>query len=103
MSNNRKYEWVDDMTKDLFLEFLDECQVLYFQFKGQDYLLEMYKDGMLIADPYLYYENGGLPNNLDFQYPMSFQAKTVEEFLKLPFLEDKTILEQWDNIRFWNY
>ena len=103
MENSKVYDWVDDMTKELFLELLYEYQVLYFQFKGQDYLLEMYKEGMLIADPYPYYENGGLPTNLDFQYPMSFKAKTVDEFLKLPFLEDKTILNQWENIRFWNY
>lgn len=92
------------MTKDLFLTFLDENQLLYFTYNQHDYLLEMYKkDGMLIADPYLFYENGGDANQPEFQYPMSFKAKTVDEFLKLPFLDGKTMLEQWDNIRFWNY
>ncbi|MFD1440592.1 hypothetical protein [Lacticaseibacillus hegangensis] len=96
-------DWVDDLSKDLFLDFLDENQVLYFTYKNHDYLIEMYTDGMLIADPYPYYEDGGWPDHKDFQYPMSFTAKTVDEFLKLPFLDGKTILEQWDNIRFWNY
>jgi hypothetical protein len=95
--------WVDDFTQELLKEFLDENQVFYFQFEGRDYLIEHYVNGFLIADPIPYYENGGYPNNPKYQDPMSFKAKSTNEFLDLPFLEGRTILEQWDKIKFWNF
>lgn len=104
MDEIEKYRyWVDNFTQDLLKDFLDENQLIYFQFEGHDYLVEHYIDGFLIADPIPYYDNGGYPNNLKYQYPMSFKAKNVEEFLSLPFLDGKNIIEQWDNVKFWNY
>ncbi|MFD1430060.1 hypothetical protein [Lacticaseibacillus mingshuiensis] len=102
-SGKQVRDWVDDLSKDLFLELLNENQVFYFTFNHHDYLIEMYNEGMLIADPYPYYNDGGYPGHKQFQYPLSFTAKTVDEFLRLPFLDGQTILSQWDNIRFWNY
>jgi len=99
----KEYDWVTEPDKDDIVEMLETSQPIYFQFNKEDYLLEMYTDGMLIADPYPYYDNGGYPDRPEFQYPMSFKAKTVEDFLKLPFLNCKTLFEQWENIRFWNY
>jgi hypothetical protein len=96
-------DWVDDLTKELMVDFLEEGQMLYFQFKNRDYLIEQYVDGFLIADPIPYYNNGGYAADPRFQYPGSFQAKTSEEILALPFLDNKTMLQQFDEIRFWNY
>ncbi|MDO4670533.1 MAG: hypothetical protein Q4A67_03570 [Aerococcus sp.] len=95
--------WIDDFTEDLLEEFLDESQVIYFQFQNKDYLIERYTDGFLIADPIPYYKNGGYPRQPQYQYPESFKAKTVDELLALPFLDGKTIYEQWKDIKFWNY
>jgi len=101
--NNRQRFWVDDFTQALFEEFLDEGQLIYFQFQDKDYLIERYSDGFMIADPFPYYENGGFPDNPEFQYPYSFSAKTVQDFLKLPFLDGRSVFEQWDSIKFWDY
>lgn len=95
--------WVDDFTKILLREFLEDGQVLYFQFQNRDYLIEKFTNGFLIADPIPYYENGGYPNDSRYQYLESFEAKTAEKLLNLHFLEGKTIVEQWDDIKFWNY
>jgi hypothetical protein len=97
------YDWVKEPDKEDIIEMLETSQPIYFQFQGKDYLLEMYQEGVLIADPIPYYDNGGYPNNPKYQYPMSFKAKTVEEMLGLPFLAGKTLFEAWDSIKFWNY
>ncbi|MDR3257722.1 MAG: hypothetical protein LBT17_02890 [Mycoplasmataceae bacterium] len=100
---NYIYEWVLEPEKNDIIEMLETAQPIYFQFQGQDYLLETYDRGILIAQPFLFYENGGFPDKKEFIYPQSFQAKNVKEFLELPFLDGKTLFDQWNNIRFWNY
>jgi hypothetical protein len=99
----RQYDWVVEPDKKDIYEMLRDVQPVYFQYKENDYLLETYGEGILIADPFPYYENGGYADNPKYQYPESFQAKTVDDFFKLPFLDGKTLFEQWDKIRFWNF
>ena len=101
--DNYKYDWVESPEKDDIIEMLETSQPIYFQFQNADYLIETYVEGVLIAEPFLYYKNGGFPNDPKYQYNESFKSKTVNEFLNLTFLDGKTLFEQWDNIRFWDF
>lgn len=95
--------WVDDFTYEDFVDFLDGWQVLYFNYKGKDYMFEPFTEGYLLADPIVYYKNGGFPDDPIGQYPESFQAKNADEFLSMPFLEGRTVKEAWNDIKIWDF
>jgi len=75
---------------------------LLFQYKSKDYFIESggRKNGYLIQDPL--YEHWSDPTGqLPYiDYPGCGEAKTPEEMMDLPFLDGKTILERFDELRF---
>jgi len=92
------------MKPDTLEEFIICGQPFYFQFRGRDYLVEAFSEtGYIIVDPNPYYEDGGWPDKPDFAYPYHKEAKTADEFLKLPFLDGKTIFEAFDELKFFDY
>lgn len=101
--NKKDRYWFSLDKKEDLIRDVEDYAMLYFEYKGRDYVVEHYVEGYLIADPIPYYLDGGFPEHLEFQYPMTFQAKTPKELLELPFLDGKTMLEEFDKLRFWEW
>lgn len=101
MRAESRYRTVDGVSYQDFVDWLFEGQVLQFSWRNNDYLLERFDKGYLIADPLPYYDHGGDPNDPHFQYPESFHAKTPQELLELPFVAGKTLAQRWDEIKVW--
>jgi len=100
-------DWYDETTQDQIRDFLDVSEPFFFRFRGNDYHIERFIEGVAIRRPvYAYDENLrqmcyaiGFPNS---DYPESFKAKSIEEFLCLPFLDGKTLFERFDELLFFD-
>jgi hypothetical protein len=101
---NKEYHWVTNNTQDHIDDMIDMGDPFYFQYDENDYLIEGYIDsGFMIVEPFLYYEEGGWPKKTKAAYQGHLEAKTPDEFKKLPFLDGKTLFERWDELRFFDY
>jgi hypothetical protein len=100
--------WLDDFSKDSLEDYISALQPFCFQYNGRDYLIEAFGARrnsslrFIIVDPVPYYEDGGWPEKYDFAYPGHLEAKTPEEFKALPFIDGKTIIECFDELRFFD-
>lgn len=93
--------WEGSIDCDVLEDFIVSGQPFYFRYCGNDYLIEA-DSGYIIVDPFLYYQDGGRSDKFDFAYLYHKEAKTAEEFMKLPFLDGKTIFERFDELRFFD-
>ena len=95
--------WDDEMKPEILEEFITTGQPVYFQYCENDYLVEaFFETGYIIVDPFPYYKDGGWPDKYDFAYPHHKEAKTADDFMKLPFLDGKTLFERFDELRFFD-
>jgi hypothetical protein len=100
LSEDRLRYWVDD-TLDHILEMIDTGVEILFQYQGRDYFIECGNEGYLIQDPQI--EHRDAWNSHPFtDYPGSETAKTSAELKSLPFLDGKTIVERFDELRFFD-
>ena len=103
MNNKYEFDWVKEPDYEDVLEILDTAQPVYFQYASHDYLIIGYVEGFLIVEPFKYYEEGGFPNDTKASYPGNFEAKSLEEFINLPFLDGNTFKNIFNEIKFFNY
>jgi hypothetical protein len=108
MMQNKKYCWVEKMSRDELLEFIGIGDGFAFQYKGKDYFVqgEFFDTDAkgnvgcyFIQDPNIQ-EDGSWGK--DIPYPESQLATDKKEFLSLPFLNGKTILEAYNDINFFD-
>ena len=108
-SINKNRIWLDDFDKDSLEDYISSLQPFCFQYNGRDYLIEAFSrkrnDSLrfIIVDPIPYDADGGVPEKADFAYPGHLEAKSPEEMMALPFLDGKTILERFDELRFFEW
>ena len=95
--NEKKYYWTE-MSPEDFEEFLNVGYGFYSRFNDMDYYVEGFHFDIEAKGRVGYYyiadENGDHPDNK--------KAKTPDEFKALPFLNGKTIIERFDELRFFN-
>jgi hypothetical protein len=77
-------------------------QRVYFQYDNNNYLVEYQDLGFIIVEPFVFEDEGGNPEETNAAYPGHLQAKTPEDFLRLAFLDGKTLLERFDELRFFD-
>jgi hypothetical protein len=103
-----KYAWVNMPLEDLY-EFINVGDQFQFQFNEKDYHIEgNYFDNeakgrvgaYLIQDPDIQ-ENGDWGDNPKY-YPENEQFKNATELLNAPFLEGKTIIERYVELKFFD-
>jgi hypothetical protein len=98
-----KRDYYENVPPDSIMEFIESGEPFYFEYDGKEYLVEGFFDlGYVIASPAPYYAAGGWPEKNFGTYPSHLQAKTVQEFMALPFLDGKTIFERFDELRFFD-
>ena len=91
----KKYRWCE-RTRENLKEVIQMGDCFCFQFQGKDYLIDAYE----IQDPDVQ-EDGSFGDN-PVLYPESGKAKTPQELISLPFLNGKTIFEQWSELNFFD-
>jgi hypothetical protein len=97
--NGKKYYWTPPATKKQVADCLRLWQGFCFRYNEKDYAIERHNDGIVIRDPQVDHA-GCVRKEKATSYPESRKAKTPEEFLSLPFLDGKTIFEQFEQLRF---
>ena len=108
---NKKYAWVDDMSKNDLLEFINVGDPFQFQFNCHDYYIEgsfFDNDALGRVGSYMIADPNVQPNG-DYGYGMKYydvngKFKNSQELLSAKFLDGKTILEQYKkgNLKFFD-
>jgi hypothetical protein len=105
--------WFEKENEDNIRELIETGAPFFFRFHDDDYHIEGIFDqkgfcqGYAIRKPkYSYIEDiRGMGYNVEYpdaDYTGSLEAKSPEEFMRLPFLDGKTIFERFDEIRFFD-
>ena len=95
--NGEKYFWVDMSLEDLE-EFLSIGDEFCFRYNDKNYCIQGFGFDVEAKGRVGYYFIG----NETGEYPESRQAKTPDEFKALPFIDGKTIIERFDELRFFD-
>jgi hypothetical protein len=101
----------EDEDPDNIRSHLETGDPFFFQFRGQDYNIEGFFNqdgtgpGFYIRKPLYTYDESRKGLCYDTEYPGSaypgvLEAKTPEEFMRLPFLDGKTLFERFDELKF---
>jgi len=90
-------------------EMINTGDAFYFQYKNADYFIErgaMLQNGgagYLIQDPRVGHRDDLYEEYPYIDYSGCSEVDTPEEMLCLPFLDGKTILERFEELRFFDY
>ena len=97
--NGEKYYWAE-MSPEDFEEFLNVGYGFYFRFNDMDYYVEGISFDVEAKGRvgYYYIED----ENDELHESKNKLAKTPDEFKALPFLDGKTIIERFGELRFFN-
>jgi len=95
--NGKNYFWADMSLEDLE-EFLNVGLAFCFRCNDKDYYIQGVSFDVEAKGRVGFY----FIENESGEYPESEQAKTPDEFKALPFIDGKTILERFDELRFFN-
>jgi len=98
---NSKYSWVKSETREHLEEIILNGDAFFFQYGGKDYFIAWYEGAYQIQDPCIF-EDGSRIGTAYIDYPENNQAKTPSEFMRLQFLDGKTILERFDELKFFD-
>ena len=105
---NANYNWVDETLANV-VELIHIGDPVSFHYAGNDYFIEgHYFDtealgrvgSYIIQDPDVQPDMNFGPNQVE--YPNSGMYKTPEELLNAPFLDGKSILERFDELKFFD-
>ena len=95
--SNEKYDWTEMSLSDLD-EFLGVGDRFSFRFNNKNYFIQGFGfDNEALGRVGFYYIE-----NETSEYPENKKAQTPDEFKSLPFIEGKTIIERFDELRFFN-
>jgi hypothetical protein len=95
--------WLDGIKLDALLETIEFGDAFFFVYQGNDYFVERGVDGYLIQDPRIGSEDDSTDVFHYIDYPGSKEAKTPDEFIKFPFLGGGSIVERFDELRFFDH
>jgi hypothetical protein len=90
-----KYNWCN-RTRENLIEIIEMGDCFCFQFRGKDYLIDAYE----IQNPDVQ-EDGSFGENPTL-YPESSKVNNSTELFTLRFLDGKTILEAYDELKFFD-
>jgi len=90
-------------TEEHFVEMLDNGDDVIFEYNDHDYRLLKCGTRWRIVDANGYMANGGYSDDPAIAYPHSNEAESVGQLLDLPFLDGKTVLDRFAELKFFEW
>jgi hypothetical protein len=100
--DGKRYYWASYVTKKHVDAWVRLWEEFCFRHNGKDYFVVRSGKGYIIRNPRIDAEGTLGAYDAADEYPMSREAKTPEEFVSLPFIDGKTIFEEFDRLSFFN-